>query len=666
MKKILYILSFFLIWDECVINAQSYKDFLAVNKSEIFNERFDNNTNDWILDNLWIKGNIENGVYEISCRNYQRQTGLSYRPIIFDLTKDYELEAAIKIINGAGGLAFGINNKFDHYRIEISDNHNLVVVKNTPSRGQNQKIFSTSVATSIKPDSYNKITIRKIKDETCIFFNENLIGNFKNINPEGTQVGFNVDLNSKISADYLTLAYISEKRVNTVIDGSNKQIIAAAAPNQLSPNDHSAIIKDIPLEIIWVSPSGSHTLLDSYFPRVRAKIKSDSEIKSVLFYVNDASIGEGEIKVSPDENGTFIVEKTVNLNPGENNIYFVATNKEGTSKSDIRYFSNPPADPPVIKWGNPALDNVIVMSDNISVEAIINSSTELKSATILVNGTPIGESRVFKNSDTDKSEYKWQHNVILKEGENSIYIVATNVAGSTTSEKRTIKFLTSVAESRIALVIGNADYGDNTILKNPVNDANLMDATLKELGFEVIKRTNATLGEMKEAVREFCKKMGAYNVALFYYAGHGIQMDGVNYLIPTDATLKEPSDCKFEAMGVDFVTDEFGKYPDNTNIVILDACRNNPYRSFTRGGQEGFRVMNPTSGTIISFATAAGSTAIDGTGANGLFTEELVKQMRVPQPIESVFKKTRVEVKKRSKDLQTPMEWTNLNGEFYF
>jgi hypothetical protein len=334
--------------------------------------------------------------------------------------------------------------------------------------------------------------------------------------------------------------------------------------------------------------------------------------------------------------------------------------------NQLRYFNNPPANPPVIAWGNPVYENVSVNSDQFTIEACIESPTELKSAKILVNGNPQGESTVFQVSGIEKCNYKWQQPVILKEGDNIIYIIATNIAGSKTSEKRTIKYQMAIAEKRLALIIGNSDYIDKSSLRNPINDANLMEATLKQLGFEVIKRTNAGINSMRDAVREFSGKLSEYNVALFYYAGHGIQMEGRNYLLPTDAILKDPGDCKYEAIPVDFVTEEFAKYPENTNIVILDACRNNPYKSFTRGGAPGFKAISPTSGTIIAFATAEGSTAIDGTSSNGLFTEELVKQMLIPQPIESVFKKTRVEVKKRSKDQQTPVDWNSLDGEFYF
>ena len=224
----------------------------------------------------------------------------------------------------------------------------------------------------------------------------------------------------------------------------------------------------------------------------------------------------------------------------------------------------------------------------------------------------------------------------------------------------------SEISKRLALVIGNSNYPGNQTLKNPVNDANLMLSTLQKLGFTVITRIEADEQSMEEAIREFSRKLPYYNVALFYYAGHGVQVDGTNYLIPTDAVLDEKADCKYEAISVDFIIEEFEEYPNNTNIVILDACRNNPFRSWARGSERGFKAITPTNGLIISFATSEGATALDGTGNNGLFTEELVKQMTIPQPIESVFKKTRIAVSRRSKGQQNPMEWTQLTGDFYF
>jgi uncharacterized caspase-like protein len=193
-----------------------------------------------------------------------------------------------------------------------------------------------------------------------------------------------------------------------------------------------------------------------------------------------------------------------------------------------------------------------------------------------------------------------------------------------------------------------------------------MEGTLKTLGFSVIKRFNATRNEMFEALRDFSNKLSEYNVALFYYAGHGVQVDGQNYLIPTDAMLKEPTDCKWEALQVNDIIEEFEKVPENINIVILDACRNNPFRSWSRGGVPGFRAMNAVSGTLVSYATAENSTSADGSDKNGTFTEELVKQMNIPQSIYQVFNNTRKQVMKRTNNMQRPTESNNLTGDFYF
>ncbi len=221
-------------------------------------------------------------------------------------------------------------------------------------------------------------------------------------------------------------------------------------------------------------------------------------------------------------------------------------------------------------------------------------------------------------------------------------------------------------EKRLALVIGNSEYIGSNALKNPVNDANLMSSTLQELGFTVIKRTNATRLQMTQAVAEFWSKLDQYNVALFYFAGHGLQVNGVNYLIPVDATLENKDMVAFEAISVSDISSKFEEYNQNINILILDACRSNPFRSWSRGGERGFKAANPASGTIIAFATSEGSTAADGTGANGLFTQQLVKQLKQPVPIEKVFKLTRVEVERLSNGQQSPQEWSKLKGDFYF
>lgn len=221
-------------------------------------------------------------------------------------------------------------------------------------------------------------------------------------------------------------------------------------------------------------------------------------------------------------------------------------------------------------------------------------------------------------------------------------------------------------EKRIALVIGNSAYKAGRSLKNPVNDANLMTKTLKALDFHVTQSTDATYSQMQNAIKDFCMNLQDYNVALFYYAGHGVQVDGINYLIPVDADIANKKAVRFETVSVNYVVDEFEYYPDNVNIVILDACRDNPFRSWARGNSQGFKEVNPASGTIIAFATSTGSTAADGDGENGLYTDQLAKQMKISQRIEDVFINTRIEVEKISKGQQSPQEWSKIRGQFYF
>jgi len=226
--------------------------------------------------------------------------------------------------------------------------------------------------------------------------------------------------------------------------------------------------------------------------------------------------------------------------------------------------------------------------------------------------------------------------------------------------------LFSQTEKRLALVIGNSNYQNGSTLENPVNDANLMAATLESVGFTVLKHTNIGKVEMEKAILEFSRKMSDFNVALFYYAGHGIQVDGQNFLIPIDAQMEDKISATFEAVNLSNIVKQFENYPNNLNILILDACRNNPFRSWERGGTRGFVAIPATSGTFIAYATREGETASDGNGNNGLYTEKLVSEILKPQSIEEVFKNTRIEVLKTSNNAQCPQEWSMLTGEFYF
>ena len=221
-------------------------------------------------------------------------------------------------------------------------------------------------------------------------------------------------------------------------------------------------------------------------------------------------------------------------------------------------------------------------------------------------------------------------------------------------------------EKRIALVIGNSNYELSPLI-NPVNDARAMNKTLSQLGFEVIYKTDATLVEMKKAIREFGEKLAGGGTGLFYYAGHGIQVSGENYLIPVDAKIYREEEVEYESVNAGFVLAQMAGAKNRMNIMILDACRNNPFARNFRSQQSGWASMNAPMGTLIAYATTPGSTASDGTGENGLYTQELLKQIKVSGlMIEEVFKNVRANVINISNGLQVPWESSSLIGNFYF
>jgi uncharacterized caspase-like protein len=163
-------------------------------------------------------------------------------------------------------------------------------------------------------------------------------------------------------------------------------------------------------------------------------------------------------------------------------------------------------------------------------------------------------------------------------------------------------------EKRVALVIGNGAYHDSP-LRNPVNDARLMSATLKSLGFKVLTGENLNQKEMKRIIREFGQQIKSSGVGLFYYAGHGIQSNGRNYLIPIGADITKEQDIELEALDAGYALAEMEAAQNRMNIVILDACRNNPFGRSYRSANRGLAQMTAPSGTFIAYATAPGSVA---------------------------------------------------------
>ena len=225
--------------------------------------------------------------------------------------------------------------------------------------------------------------------------------------------------------------------------------------------------------------------------------------------------------------------------------------------------------------------------------------------------------------------------------------------------------LSTKNDKRLALVIGNNDYIFGTKLKNAVNDADLISKYLKELNFEVILGKNLNKKSFEDSIKSFFRKKGEYDVILFFFAGHGMQVNGENYLIPIDAKLESKEDIKFETIEVDFIT-ELLEEKASTNIIILDACRDNPFKTFERSVIVDFeRPEKLSSGSIIAYGTKENSTASDGADSNGLYTKCLAEQLVINQSLSDVFINTRAEVLKKSNYTQCPQEWSMLTEQVY-
>jgi Caspase domain len=221
--------------------------------------------------------------------------------------------------------------------------------------------------------------------------------------------------------------------------------------------------------------------------------------------------------------------------------------------------------------------------------------------------------------------------------------------------------------ARTALVIGNGSYRDGP-LKNPVNDAKDVAAALKKLGFEVAELADASQKGMKQAIRDFGRRLEQRKgAALFYYSGHGVQANGRNYLIPVDAEIDSEQAVDLEAMTADSVLGVMDAAQTQINFVFLDACRNNPFARSFRSPSQGLAYMDAPSGTLIAYATAPGRTASDGTARNGTYTEALLRHLPNPElSVSQMLMRVGVDVEAITARQQVPWHAQSLRGEFYF
>src|SRR6267154_298251 len=229
------------------------------------------------------------------------------------------------------------------------------------------------------------------------------------------------------------------------------------------------------------------------------------------------------------------------------------------------------------------------------------------------------------------------------------------------------------AENRLALVIGQSAYRSVPALPNPANDARAVTQMLTDSGFEVSSAGDLSQSQLRETVSEFAGKIaakGSDTVALVFYAGHGLQIDGENFLVPVDVDPKRETDIPLQAIRLNDVLNTLTSVPSKTRILLLDACRNNPFPAINRSAGHGLAIVDAKTGapgTFMSFSTSPGAEAEDGSGADSPYTTALLSAAKEPGlSIEDTFKRVRVSVNKATEGRQTPWDSSSLTDDFRF
>ena len=265
--------------------------------------------------------------------------------------------------------------------------------------------------------------------------------------------------------------------------------------------------------------------------------------------------------------------------------------------------------------------------------------------------------------ETQRAIREFQHDVGLPvTGELDL---ATRVRLGIRSPARGFKTGGQIRERRLALVIGNGAY-KSAPLANPTNDARDIAGVLRGLDFVVIEKINADERQMVTAIDSFYNRLGRSDLGLFYFAGHGMQIKGSNYLIPVDAHVISETDVEFEAVDAGRVLGKMKSAGNKLNIVILDACRDNPFQRSFRTENRGLAHMDAPKGTIIAYATSPGSVAADGVGRNGIYTKHLLKHIKRPDlSVQEVFMETGLGVMSETADKQVPWVFSTPIPRYY-
>ena len=417
-------------------------------------------------------------------------------------------------------------------------------------------------------------------------------------------------------------------------------------------------------KLIWKNTIGE---TKQQYYELSISVKSDSKIENVSISIN--GVLDRGIKTVESDDYDMTINKTISLSEGENVITVSVANATGTTQEEKTIVYRPQGgELPTIEW----LDFVATANKKeYQMKLGIKSKTKVEEVNVTLNGT---QSRGIKIIQTDGYDLMVDRTLSLSEGVNRIVVSVRNEDGITTSEKvityQGVNPTPIFNDKRIAFVVGNSHYSNSEMnLVNPENDAKDVAEKLKSLGFEVVLKVDATKENMEKELSAFGEKAKDYDVALFYYAGHGIQSKGLNYIIPTNIEDLSENNLKWKCINVEQVLDVMEDSQCKLKIVVLDACRNDPVsRRWHRStGTRGLSIMSSPIGTIIAYSTAPGMTAQDGTERNSPYTEAFLNTLDMPNlDISNFFQEVMARVTNKTHQAQNPWWSSSYTGKFYF
>ncbi len=400
---------------------------------------------------------------------------------------------------------------------------------------------------------------------------------------------------------------------------------------------------------------------------LKVKVKSPTKITSVSVSVNGTQ--DRGIKTVDNTGYDMVIMRTLSLVEGKNVIRVAVTNEAGTTQEEKTINYQPHGkNLPVIDWLDFASTTT---KQEYHMRLGIRSKSKIEDVSVTVNGL---QTRGAKTTESDEYEMTVDRTVTLSEGTNRIVVSVRNAEGISTSEKvityKGVSPTPVINEKRIALIIGNSHYSNEEMnLANPKNDAEDVAEKLEQLGFEVTKLIDGSLEQIDKELSTFAVKAKDYEVALFYYAGHGIQSKGVNYILPTNIDNLTEDNIRYKCVDSGRVLDAMELSNCKLKIVVLDACRNDPVsRSWHRSSaSRGLSLMNAPIGTIIAFSTAPGQTAQDGNGHNSPYTEAFLSTLDIPN-LDALhfFQSVGASVQKKTQRSQIPWLSSSFTGDFYF